>query len=99
VFVHVLDQTGAVIAQHDDFPVRGARPTTTWQPSETIVDSYEVPIPPTVRPGTYALELGFYDPSTGERLGPVQTTPPGPSSGNRLLIPSAAVVEAPTAMQ
>jgi Dolichyl-phosphate-mannose-protein mannosyltransferase len=92
VFVHVLDQTGAVIAQHDDFPNRGARPTTTWQPGETIVDTYEVPIGSTVQPGAYALELGFYDPSTGDRLAPVETTPPGPLSGNRLLIPGAAAV-------
>jgi hypothetical protein len=73
VFVHLLGSSGRVAAQIDDFPLGGQRPTTSWRPGEVLVDRYDVPLPPGLPAGRYTLEVGFYDPTTGARLGPVST--------------------------
>lgn len=67
VFIHLLDASGQVAAQRDTQPVNGLRPTTTWQPGEPITDRLGVPIPAGIEPGTYQIELGWYNPATGER--------------------------------
>jgi hypothetical protein len=70
-YVHVLDEDGRMVAQRDDVPFQGRRPTTDWVPGDDLVDVYEVPLPPGLRPGAYRLAVGLYDPADGERLGPV----------------------------
>jgi hypothetical protein len=67
VFVHLTDDGGAVVAQHDGVPVSGERPTTTWEPGQIIVDRHGVFLPAQV-PGRLHLWVGLYDPTTGERL-------------------------------
>jgi len=74
VFVHLIGPDGRPAAQGDDFPLQGERPTTTWQPGETLVDSYTIALPPDLTSGPYPLRIGFYDPSTNERLTPVLDT-------------------------
>jgi hypothetical protein len=91
VFVHFLDRTNHVAAQHDDFPVGGDRPTTSWIPGEIIVDRYDVPIPADLPPGRYTLEVGFYDPVTGRRLGPVVTTDGASQKDDRVVLEVAGV--------
>jgi len=71
VFVHLIGPDGRPAAQGDDFPLAGARPTTSWQPGETLQDSYVIHLPGDMAPGDYPLRIGFYDPVTGERLSPV----------------------------
>ena len=71
VFVHLIGADGRPAAQGDDFPLGGARPTTSWQPGETLVDVYTIAIPRDLPPGDYPLRIGFYDPGTGARLSPV----------------------------
>jgi hypothetical protein len=65
-FVHALDAAGGVRAQVDQVPAGGARPTTGWLPGEVIADAYALPLA-----AARALEVGLYDPATGERLGAV----------------------------
>lgn len=67
VFVHLADDAGRIVAQHDAQPVNDLRPTTTWGPDEIIVDRHGLSLPETA-PGTYHLEVGLYNPETGERL-------------------------------
>jgi hypothetical protein len=64
VFVHVLDSNGNIIAQRDNPPANGTRPTTSWLPPEIVADTYDLPLPPEAA----ALRVGLYDPKTGERL-------------------------------
>lgn len=71
VFTHVINTQGRVAAQRDSIPVHGTRPTTSWRSGEVIVDTYEIPLAE-VPAGTYTLRAGFYDPATGDRLGPVR---------------------------
>jgi hypothetical protein len=60
VFVHVLDQAGQLVAQQDNPPVRGTRPTSTWEPGTVIVDPYDLLIPQDAPVGDYAVTLGLY---------------------------------------
>jgi hypothetical protein len=46
----------------------GAAPTTTWLPGEIIADAYSLPLPADLPAGEYRLIVGFYNPTTGERL-------------------------------
>ncbi len=71
VFVHLEDDQGHVVAQRDDYPVQGARPTTSWQPGEVIVDAYDIALTSATPAGSFALSVGLYDLVTGQRLGPV----------------------------
>lgn len=67
VFVHLIDETGEVIAQADGIPVDWMRPTTTWREGEVIADRYELSLPAELPQGTYELYVGFYHPE-GQRL-------------------------------
>ncbi|HSN74291.1 MAG TPA: glycosyltransferase family 39 protein [Anaerolineae bacterium] len=66
VFVQLLDERDQVVAQRDAPP--GDRPTSEWQPGETIADNHGVLVPHGTAPGDYRLILGMYNPATGERL-------------------------------
>jgi hypothetical protein len=68
VFVHLYDDEGGILTQRDRVPGLGARPTTTWEKGEILVDRYYVPIGLAVPAGRYQLAVGLYDPQTGERL-------------------------------
>ena len=70
VFTHLLDADGKVIAQQDGFPVNSTRLTTSWVPDEYIVDPYTLEFLPEGRSyrGPAHLEVGFYDPDTGQRV-------------------------------
>jgi hypothetical protein len=74
VFTHLLGEaynaeTGNFLwGQQDNEPVNNKRPTTTWRPGEVIVDAYALPTAVNAPPGVYKLEIGLYDPVTGERL-------------------------------
>lgn len=62
VFLHLVDDSGVPVAQRDGEPAGGSRPTTTWQPGETIIDNHGLLIPPDTPPGSYQLRVGLYDP-------------------------------------
>ncbi|MGH2469531.1 MAG: hypothetical protein ACRDGF_05625, partial [Chloroflexota bacterium] len=67
VFTHVLDSANQVVAQQDALPGGGAMPTTFWVPRQIIVDHYTLRLPPTL-PAHLRLELGMYEPASGQRL-------------------------------
>jgi len=68
VFVHLLDSSGRIASQVDAMPLNGARPTTGWLPDEVLTDPYSLAVSPDTPPGEYLIEVGLYDPQTGERL-------------------------------
>jgi hypothetical protein len=68
VFVHLLDQADHIYAQSDGAPAAGARPTTGWLPGEIVRDTHTLVVAADAPPGRYVLEVGMYDPITGERL-------------------------------
>ena len=73
VFVHLLDASGALVAQKDSEPDSGNAPTTSWLPNEIIADRYEMKLPDKLEPGEYTLEIGLYQAATGKRLAVLDT--------------------------
>lgn len=60
-FIHLLDKDGKVVAQKDGEPVNGTRPTSGWVANEYITDIFNIPVKADVPPGTYQIEIGWYD--------------------------------------
>jgi hypothetical protein len=67
--VHAVDAAGQLVAQHDAVPGTGLRPTTTWEPGETVVDRHGLLLPAD-RGGPLELRLrvGLYDAQSGARV-------------------------------
>ncbi len=69
VFVHVLDPPGEhVVAQRDAEPQDGKAPTPSWVVGEVIDDEYAMTLPSGLATGEYPVEIGVYDPRSGDRL-------------------------------
>ena len=68
VFVHVVGPDGKIWAQQDAQPVHGAFPTKQWSAGEEVVDRYVIPLAANSPAGAYQIEVGMYQPSTGQRL-------------------------------
>lgn len=68
VFLHVLDGDNQIVGQRDAEPGGGRQLTTLWGTGEVIVDNQGVPIHPATPPGEYRVEVGMYNPETGQRL-------------------------------
>jgi 4-amino-4-deoxy-L-arabinose transferase-like glycosyltransferase len=68
IFVHLLDNEGRMIGQHDGQPEQGFYPTSSWDIGETVRDEVEVSVDPSAPAGEYRLVAGLYLSSTGERL-------------------------------
>lgn len=68
VFAHVIDQaSGAVVAQVDTVPRNWSYPTTWWDRGEVVEDTLDIDIGG-LPSGQYLLQIGLYDPDTGERV-------------------------------
>ncbi len=69
VSLRLVNSAGHLAGQVDSAPVHDAYPTSAWQPGETIVDSYDLPVLVGVPPGEYSLEVVLYRPQTMEEVG------------------------------
>lgn len=83
VFVHLLDDSGAVIAQSDGQPVQNSYPLTVWPTSAIIADEHILPISEGA-----ALAIGLYNPADGTRW-PVINPDGSVDPDGRVLIPLA----------
>jgi hypothetical protein len=68
VFVHLVDDAEKVRGYGDSEPGGGQFPTTGWLSGEYIADAHTVTVAADAPPGTYRLEVGLYDPATGQRV-------------------------------
>jgi hypothetical protein len=68
VFVHLQDETGQLVAQSDDYPNCGTRPTNSWEVGKPVTDRHLLRLPEDLPPGQYTLKIGLYEPQTGLRL-------------------------------
>lgn len=73
VFLHLLDENGELVAQRDSEPGSALKPTTIWQPAETITDNHGLLLPADLSPGKYTLVLGLYDIADPDTRLPVHT--------------------------
>jgi hypothetical protein len=72
VFVHLVDDTGRLWAQHDAVPRAWGHPTTAWQAGEVVEDRIQVSVPADMPPGVYHLLAGMYAEDGGERMAVTQ---------------------------
>ncbi len=68
VFVHVIDEDGNIVAQHDGIHANGKEPTTSWATGEYITDHVTIPLSSDLPKGTYHVMVGMYLPQDGYRL-------------------------------
>jgi hypothetical protein len=68
VFVHVVGESGQIIAQHDGAPAMGQSPIAAWQEGELIVDVHEAVWQRDDFTGEATIFVGLYDGKTMDRL-------------------------------
>lgn len=68
VFVHLIDEEGSILTQHDGRPDGGEYPTSQWLEGEVVEDAHALTLGPELSPGEYTLVTGMYDLESGERL-------------------------------
>ena len=68
VFVHLLDESGALVGDGDGPPIGGGFPTSMWQPMDQVADEHVVMLPADHSSQVYSVRVGWYDPATGFRL-------------------------------
>ncbi len=66
VFLHITAPDGFVLAQQDSEPLNGLRPFNTWQGDLTEWRGTMLPLE--LSAGSYNVNIGIYDPNTGERV-------------------------------
>jgi hypothetical protein len=64
VFVHLLDSTGSILAQHDAMPRMNTYPTSLWSAGEFVEDPYQF----FSDSDSFVLHVGLYSPEDGTRL-------------------------------
>ena len=66
VYIHLIDQADALIAQRDSWPGLGRAPTTSWLIGRRFADTYRVDLPETAyAPNQAIVRVGLYEPTTG----------------------------------
>ena len=65
VFVHVLDDSGKLVAQNDSPPQKGSFPTSIWRQGDTVLDLHHLDAVPS---GGLHLEIGLYRRPSLQRL-------------------------------
>jgi len=95
IFVHVLGAAfnpatnGPLWGQQDAAPWAGQWPTSSWQPGDEALERYCLTLPDDIPAGDYQLEIGVYDPQTGERL--TASNADGQALGDHLALPGFTV--------
>ena len=71
-FVHLMDPSGATVAQDDHPPLSGRFPTRLWPEGAVLFDSFRLALPAELAEGSYELWGGLYDPESVRRLEAIQ---------------------------
>ena len=87
ISAQLLNPDGSLALQHDAMPVENTFPTSTWAVGLDVYDRIELPLPATLKAGTYTLSVVAYHQPTSARL-PV--TGPG-SAGDQVAIATVLV--------
>ena len=85
VFVHLVDPSGRMLAQHDGEPVDGRRPIGTWQAGDLVIDTHALVWQVEAYSGPATIYVGLYDSETGERV-PVSSPGSGTVAGDAWLL-------------
>jgi hypothetical protein len=86
VFVHLMNEQGQLVAQHDGVPMEGELPTWSWWKGEVIRDEHSLVLERELPEGEYVLYTGMYDLAT-------KTRAPAVTSGGKRLPDDAVLLE------
>ena len=67
VFAHLVYGGGQLVAQRDAVPGNGLFPVEDWEPGELVRDQFALLLPPELPAGTYEVQVGIYNPTSGQR--------------------------------
>jgi hypothetical protein len=68
-FVHLVGPEESVVGSRDTHPGLSRYPTRRWTPGDAFCDVIPVPVEAWApAPAVYGVEVGWYDPASGERL-------------------------------
>lgn len=67
-FYHLVDQAGMIVAQSDQRPVAGRWPLPVWEAGERVDERVTLVLPDDLPPGSYDLNVGWYDATGRLRL-------------------------------
>lgn len=68
VFAHIVDQEGNQVGGHDQPLTDGYYPSSFWEAGERITHVHRLEIASGLPAGSYQLQMGLYNPTSGERL-------------------------------
>jgi hypothetical protein len=79
-FVHLLGttfnpRTGNPLWGQQEKDAPGGHPLSRWTPGKIYRDNYRFQVDPATPAGEYQLEIGWFEPQSGERLKPVLESP------------------------
>ena len=66
MFIHLIDESGDIVRQHDAIHCNCDCPTSQWEIGQSVIDEATVSLVG-LSSGEYRLAVGMYDESTGER--------------------------------
>ena len=89
VFAHIIDSHQYIWGQHDSEPAGGVKPTTSWQPGETVSDRHGLAVMLGTPSGEYQIEVGLYDSASGARLPVIDKA--GRATDDRVLLGSLKI--------
>jgi hypothetical protein len=72
VFLHLVDDAGEIVTEHNSIPQGGQMPMPLWTPGDWLEDTHPLVIPADLPAGAYTLRVGLYrpwqrDPRKGHR--------------------------------
>jgi hypothetical protein len=68
LFAHIVDSEGRYVAGNDQPLTDGYYPSGLWEPGEIITHTQRLPIPALQSGEMYTIQIGLYDPITGQRM-------------------------------
>ena len=88
VFLHLVDQHGAMLGQGDGPPCLGEYPTRFWDAGETLADPHVITMHQAATVNEVRVLVGLYDPISGERVPATDAsgTPIGAPIGDHITI-------------
>ena len=87
IFVHLLNESGEMVANADSSPQGGRYPTGAWVPGSLIPDTHQLVLPADLPAGRYEVHVGVYLPETGVRLPAVDGDGQPLPNGSLILMP------------
>ena len=84
--VQLISKLGEKVASQDNPHTAADKPTTDWQPGETVLDSAGLTLPAALAPGRYKLIAGMYRNQNGTLTDLIPTCQPPTQDGNAVTL-------------